>query len=133
MARRHGIRAIGSDIVDHGTGQVADFFDLDFDFPNIVTNPPFKLAEQFYRHARDRTAGKTAMIFPVARLNAAKWVRHSSMLRRIWLLSPRPSMPPGEVILSGGKISGGKEDYCWLVFFDGTGFPEVRWLHRDSR
>jgi hypothetical protein len=50
----------------------------------------------------------------------------------VWLLTPRPSMPPGEVIARGEKPGGGKTDFCWLVF-DRThsGPPELRWLHRD--
>jgi len=41
-------------------------------------------------------------------------------------------MPPGHVITSGGKVGGGKSDYCWLVFdHKWTGRPELKWMHRD--
>ena len=76
--------------------------------------------------------GKVAIIFPVARLNAAHWLK-GTPLRRIWLLTPRPSTPPGRVIAAGQKPGGGKTDFCWLVFEQGyTGRPELNWLHRDD-
>jgi hypothetical protein len=104
---------------------------------NVVCNPPFNIAEQFVRHALEVTGLKVAVIFPTARLNAANgpkgkyWIR-GLPLRRVWLLTPRPSMPPGHVIAAGGKPGGGKMDFCWLVFERGYQGPtELRWLRRD--
>jgi hypothetical protein len=79
------------------------------------------------------TEYKVAAIFPTARLNAARWLE-GHPLRHIWLLTPRPSMPPGHVITAGGKVGGGKTDYCWLVFDHkyAIGEPMVKWLHRDK-
>jgi hypothetical protein len=72
------------------------------------------------------------MIFPVARLIAARWLQQTP-LAVVWLLTPRPSMPPGYVILAGQKPGGGKVDFCWLVWsHDHVGQPEMRWLHRDG-
>jgi hypothetical protein len=46
--------------------------------------------------------------------------------------NPRPSMPPGEVILRGEKPGGGKTDFAWLVFEQGyTGEPGIGWLRRE--
>lgn len=54
-------------------------------------------------------------------------------LRRVWMMTPRPSMPPGHVITAGGKITGGKMDYCWLVWEAGyEGEAEIKWLRRDG-
>ena len=64
--------------------------------------------------------------------NAARWLEQTP-LARIWLLTPRPSMPPGEAILRGEKPAGGKVDFCWLVFEVGYyGKSIVRWLQRDG-
>jgi hypothetical protein len=77
-------------------------------------------------------------VFPTARLNAGRWLTDTP-LRRIWLLTPRPSMPPGETILRGGRAAGGKTDFCWLLFDQGFKFeqctkgePTIGWLHRDQ-
>ena len=84
------------------------------------------------RHAIEVTGLKVAVIFPTARLNAAHWIRETP-LRRVWLLTPRPSMPPGHVIAAGQKAGGGKVDFCWLVFERGHQGPaELRWLYRDG-
>jgi hypothetical protein len=131
-ARRAGYRVHATDIVDrgYGGGYCLDFFKSDARHDAIVTNPPFNIASKFVLRALE-LASKVAIIFPTARLNAAHWIR-GTPLRRVWLLSPRPSMPPGRVIAAGGKPGGGKMDFCWLVWERGyTGSPELGWLHRD--
>jgi len=45
---------------------------------------------------------------PVACLNAAHWLQ-GTPLRRISLLTPRPSMPPGHIIAAGSKPGGGQD------------------------
>lgn len=131
----HGLSATGADLVDRGFAQgvwLQDFFDCDQFLDCIVCNPPFDVAPRFAQHALRLALRKVAMIFPVARLNAAHWIK-GTPLRRVWLLSPRPSMPPGHVIAAGGKPGGGKMDYAWLVWERGyEGAPEMRWLYRDK-
>jgi hypothetical protein len=96
-----------------------------------VTNPPFDMMEDFIRQAVGKSLHKAALIMPTARLNAARWLGDLPLCR-IWLLTPRPSMPPGHLILSNGKITGGKTDFCWLVFDHGyAGEPTIHWLNRD--
>jgi hypothetical protein len=88
-----------SDIVDRGyaDGVTADFLNCydDQAASNIVCNPPFNIVKDFALHALLlRNTKKVAMIFPTARLNAAHWLR-GTPLARVWLMTPRPSMPPG--------------------------------------
>ena len=125
--------AYASDIADRGqSSELRDFLEYNGKYPNIVSNPPFNIFEDFAQHALTVALRKVALIMPTARLNAARWLE-STPLRRVWLLTPRPSMPPGHVITSGGKVGGGKSDYCWLVFEHGyRGEPELRWMHRDN-
>lgn len=133
-ARAAGYRAGGSDIVDRGgcNGFTDDFFEDNVRRDNFVFNPPFNIAPEFILHALSLAYFKVAAVFPVARLNAARWLEETP-LQTIWLLTPRPSMPPGHVIASGGKVGGGKSDYCWLVFErKHRSPPELRWLRRDK-
>jgi predicted RNA methylase len=132
-ARAHDLEATGGDIADRGFNfTVQDFALVTAPIANVVVNPPFGTARQFVEHALELTAHKIAALFPVARLNAARWLADTP-LRRIWLLTPRPSMPPGEVIMRGEKPSGGKTDFAWLVFEQGfKGEPVIGWLHRDG-
>jgi len=132
-ALKRGLPAYGSDIADRGWDSTPqNFFIHRSMHGNIVSNPPFDVFESFARHAIMLSRHKTALIMPTARLNAARWLTETP-LRRIWLLTPRPSMPPGHHIKAGGKVGGGKSDYCWLVWQRGYGGePEMRWLRRDK-
>jgi len=153
-ARRLGYRVWGSDIVDRGRHGLGNRFFLQ-DFlteardvgyargVSIVCNPPFDYVQEFCERALEVGAQKVAMICLLRRLNAAHWLQ-ALPLRRVHLLTPRPSMPTGQHCLrverraidktTGRpcKIGGGKQDFVWLVFERGyKGRPEIAWLHRD--
>ena len=133
--RRAGYEAYGSDIVDRGNhlDAMVDFFDCRQSHGNsIVCNPSFHVCRpELIGHAL-KLANKAAMIWLARRLNAARWLRDTP-LARVYFLTPRPSMPPGHVILAGEKPGGGSQDFVWLVWEHGhAGPPELHWLHRDS-
>ena len=135
-ALKAGLKGYGSDLVDRGwdsTRTPHDFMSSsDEKHDNIVCNPPFDIAPQFTLHALKLAKRKVAIIFPTARLNAAHWMKETP-LARIWLMTPRPSMPPGYVIVAGEKPGSGKMDYCWAVFEHGTSAPsEIKWLRRGA-
>jgi hypothetical protein len=141
------------DIVDRKRHQLGldftkgDFLQLRGRLPigpfSVVCNPPFDYVEEFCRHALDLGALKVAMIMLTRSLNAAHWLTELP-LRRVWFLTPRPSMPTGEFIkrVERGeldpdgkplKVGGGKQDFCWLVIQKGySGEPGLCWLHRDG-
>jgi hypothetical protein len=136
-----GYSAKASDIVIRPSGdsavdelkREANFRDCDGPAVNIVANPPYRAYPVFAQHALRLARRKVAVIFPVARLNAARWISDAP-LRRIWLMQPRPPMPPGSYLEARHKPGGGRVDFCWLVFEHGySGEAEVRWLHRDKR
>ena len=130
-----GLSIFASDIADHGYGVRQDFLKSTTpttDVFNVVTNPPFMLTHEFVEHALALGAAKVAIIFPVARLNAAHWLT-TLPFARVWLLTPRPSMPPGRLVANGKKPSGGKTDFCWSIFDrTRTGSPTVAWLHHNG-
>src|SRR6476646_7661393 len=97
-AREHGLKASGADIVDRGAGfQVQDFLASSIEkHENIVTNPPYGLLREFTERALRLARDKVCILCPVARLNAARWLEASGLFC-VWLLTPRPSMPPGDV------------------------------------
>jgi hypothetical protein len=100
---------------------------------SVVCNPPFDCVENFCRRGLEVATFKVAMICPLRRLPAAHWLRRMP-LESIYLLTPRPSMPPGSWITNGNSPTGGSQDFCWLVFNKQSttvGLPRLRWLHRD--
>jgi hypothetical protein len=135
-ALKAGKAAYGSDLVQRGwdsTRTPHDFLSsADERHDNIACNPPFNIAGRFAEHALKLARRKVALVFPTARLNAAHWLQ-GTPLKTIWLMTPRPSMPPGHTILAGEKPGGGKMDFCWIVFEQGfQGIPELRWLRRGG-
>lgn len=147
-AKAKGFETFGSDVVDRGchhTFKQVDFLHLHeeamFDWwrksRSIVCNPPFNLIREFSERALSLTKdlftpGKVAMIFPLRRLPAATWLRMTP-LSRVLLMNPRPSMPTGEYIKSGGKVGGGTQDFCWLIWDHLNPSPtRMDWLRRDA-
>lgn len=136
-AKDSGLHAYGSDLVNRGWDSSRtphDFLTtLDTErHDNIVCNPPFNIAANFARKALQHARRRVAMVFPTARLNAAHWLK-GTPLEAVWLMTPRPSMPPGHTITAGEKPGGGKMDFCWLVWNQEHAWPaELYWLRRDG-
>lgn len=140
-AREAGyIGVTGSDVVDRGFAGcgIESFLEATEPRDNIVMNPPFEQSEAFIRRACLLAGRKVASIMLARRLAAAHWMRELP-LTNIWYLTPRPSMPPGQVaedlMISLGKDpSGGTQDFCWVVFDHEAGAgceSRAGWLHRD--
>lgn len=116
--RRHGFDPLGSDIVDRGCGaHIHDFLEPDYPLlaDNVITNPPYKLAEAFAERALEIGAKSVALLVPLPFLASQR--RHALFARTpvatVVILSRRPSMPPGGNVI---EAKGGKEDYAWIVW-----------------
>ena len=139
VALDRGLPAVGSDIVDrtHGRFPVLDYLMTDAVAPNVVTNPPFKLAVPIIRHALDHVVdqGRVAVVAPCEFLYLTG--AHSLFTRpeceMVIHLSRRPSMPPGDVLnaLGEGCRKNGSKDFAWIVFRCGRlsseGPPRALW------
>jgi hypothetical protein len=118
-----GYRAIASDIVDRRREpddiefQICDFLKSSpvRSVRSIVCNPPFNHIEKFCERALEVATYKVAILVPLRRLPAARWLQ-GLPLETVYLLTPRPSMPPGSYIEAGNKPGGGSQDFAWIVF-----------------
>lgn len=135
--RDRGHVAIGTDIVkrDHEIIGHFDFTDPDW-LPdgtlrdNIVSNPPFNLAEEFVRRALQLARLKVAMLLPLTFLEStgrlALWAK--TPLARVLVSAPRISMPPGGMAV---KAEGGKKAFAWFVWRHGyRGPPQLGWINK---
>ncbi len=141
----HGVCAFGSDIVDRTSRRFEGPIDFLTDPPllrsiwtDIVTNPPFSLAVAFIKRAFELKARKIAVLIRLDFL--ANQGRHKLFLKTppayVFVLSRRPSMPPGHLLAAGKvKQKGGQHDYCWVVWDQSprtwlnVACPtEIRWL-----
>jgi hypothetical protein len=115
-----------------------DFFASDEEVDNIVTNPPFKLCNDapysYVEHALKRSRRKTALIMQASWVfgqDRSYWLE-SKHPYRIYHITPKPSMPPGSVILAGHKPNSGQTDYVIVVFLRGYEGPwTTHFIRRD--
>ena len=135
-----GLKACGSDKIRRYPGAIVHDFLAQGEWPdrvdNIVSNPPFKHAQRFVEIALSITAGKVAMLLPASWIQGDKrsrWLEETP-LSKVYFLTPRPSMPPGEVIAAGMAPGGGTVDYAWFVWDipkRTKRAPEINWLRRN--
>ena len=128
VAAEYGFDTLGTDKVDRGFEgvRIADFLTTEFvdcELPprlSVVTNPPYKLTEQFIRRAMTLVDHRIAVLVPVsfmaskARFELFTETPPSDVL----ILCKRPSMPPGHKIAAMGDkaFKGGMVDFCWIVW-----------------
>ena len=133
-ARAAGYMVRATDIADRGypLDAIENFLDIDHIDPetSIVGNPPF--VDAIIQHAIRLNPVKMALIWPFARIVAAwPWLA-TAPLARIYMLTPRPAMPPASYVEAGKKPEGARVEHCWLVFERGHRGPaQLGWLHRD--
>lgn len=126
-----GHQVLSTDLIDRGYGQGGIDFLLDYrtTADNIITNPPFKFAEQFVRHALVRSRRKVAMLARLAWLEgkARKQLYATSPIARVWVFSERaPMLRNGDEMMAGG---GGMIAFAWFIWEHGyVGKPTLGWL-----
>ena len=119
------LNGTGADLVDRGYGFTVLDFLMDNTFqPNIVTNPPYGIAEQIIEHAFRLALDRVAVLVQVKFLASQR--RHALFeragadpaLERVIMFSRRPSMPPGRMLAEHGEAirGGGSIDFCWVVW-----------------
>lgn len=126
-----GYEVESSDLIDRGYGKGG------FDFlleqrswaPNIVTNPPFKLATEFVRHALRITDGKIAMLLKIGFLEGPSREDIHAHLARIWVIRRRITFLKDGKEFSRSNGKGGIHTYAWFVWkFHHRGPVSLGWL-----
>ncbi|TKD50199.1 hypothetical protein [Sphingomonas baiyangensis] len=128
-----GYAVVSTDLI--ARGYCADRVDFLMEWqaraPNIVTNPPFKLAAQFVDHALTLTTGKVAMFLRLAFLEGVErgaWFPNTP-LARVWVMSRRVPMWRGEVRNEIGSVMA----MAWFVWDHAhSGPPTIGWLDWKS-
>jgi hypothetical protein len=126
----HGYNVISTDIEprDYGT-QLDFFFASSLLAPNIVTNPPYKLLNEFIERAALFQPEKLALL---SKLNALEtqersYILERTHLTRVWVFRARHSIYRGGIVPE--EDNGGMIAFCWLVWQRGyKGKPEIGWI-----
>ena len=119
------------DLIDRGFGEVKDFFEIEKFNGDIITNPPYKMALDFVKHALDvvPVGNKVAMFLKIQFLEGK--VRSEFY----------KTNPPKRVYVASGRLNCAKNGefekykssaacYAWFVWEKGyAGKPEIDWIN----
>lgn len=132
VLEQHGYEVISSDIRNdpevYGT-QSCDIFDYEnFEVDNIITNPPFKYAQEIVEKSLELTTKKVAMLLKLVFLESERRYDffQNTPLKNIYVFCKRITMYPQgtEKPKNSGTIA-----YAWYVWEHGyEGDPVIKWI-----
>ena len=123
-----GYNVISTDLEPRNYGAQLDFLEArQLLAPNVVTNPPFKIALEFVEHALNLGAEKVALLCKLAFLEGSKratWLENSP-LKNVWVFKSRLTLyRDGIKMTNSGMIA-----FAWFVWERGyTGKPVIGWV-----
>lgn len=127
--KQRGLDAYGSDLHDRGFGATGiNFLDHEHEADNIITNPPFSLAEEFLVRALQVARFKVAILCRLAWLEGRRRAAllQRAPLARVWVFANRINVPPGGLDL---PAKGSAVAYAWFVFdHDHQGPASLGWV-----
>ena len=132
MMQGYGHKVVSTDLVDRGYGTAGIDFLMETELlaPNIVTNPPYKLAQEFIQKAIDLGAQKHCWLLRLAFLEGVK--RFNELYAhnppaRLYVFSKRQTMIRGDH--DEAWYGSGKMAFMWAVWIkDFKGTTELDWI-----
>lgn len=130
VLKENGYKVVSTDLVDRGYGQGdVDFLKIEATNTNdIITNPPYKYADQFVEHALDISVNgvKVAMLLKIQFLEGQKrrGLFEKYPPRYIYVFSKR------QMCGKNGNFEGTSAVcYAWFIWEKGfNGAPVVKWI-----
>lgn len=108
-------------------GKGIDFLKSNYHVDNIITNPPYRLAQRFVEHALGLADMKVVMLLKLVFLESSSRYRlfRSSPLRTVYVFCKRQKIYRyGEVGINTGLIA-----YAWFVWEQGySRKPFIDWI-----
>ncbi len=118
---------LSSDLIDRGYGDLEDFLESRRGSDNIVTNPPFKLSEEFISKALACSRRKVAMFLPLDFLEGQdrNELLRRSPLKTVYVFANRVTF-----YRTGTERRGhGRVAFAWYVWEHGyKGKPQIQWV-----
>lgn len=126
-AAGHNVRA--TDLYARGYGETGvDFLSADTPVDNIVTNPPYNVAEAFVAKGLTLARRKLALLLRLAFLegaNRARTIFLANPPSRVWVFSERITF----YMKGAARAGSGTTAYAWFVWDKDAGpGTELRWL-----
>ena len=122
---KSGYEVYSSDLIDRGYGEVKDFLKTDLVFDNIITNPPFNLANEFTLHGLNSVRYKLVLLCKLSFLEGIK--RSNSIfkqkkLKKVLIFSKRLSFEKN-------NTKGGLMAFAWFIYeMSYDGLPQIDWI-----
>ena len=132
----HGYSVISTDLIDrgYGTGGV-DFLTVNTVFDvDIITNPPYKYAQEFVEHALELIpdGNRVVMFLKLTFLESQsrRQLFEKYPPKIIYVSSSRLQCAKNGDFIKYGKGTGTAVAYGWFIWEKGyTGEPQVRWFN----
>lgn len=113
-----------------------DFFQETGTYGTVITNPPFSLAFNFIKKAKEVATDKIIFLLPLSYLHGKK--RYDEIysdtmfpLARVYVFTRYPLLE--STIREDGKHKTGMMVYAWFVWDKShVGAPEIHWLDNDK-
>ena len=137
VLQENGFDVYSTDLIDRGFGKVQDFLSVtgsNFYGGDIVTNPPFKLAERFVEKGMDLvTDGHRVCLFLKVQFLESKSRYHlfkKYPLKELLVYSERQQCSKNADF---EKYKATTQCYCWFVFEKGyVGKPTIDWIIEEA-
>jgi len=131
---KHGFEVFSSDLIDRGYGNIIDFLKDDKTFQtydNIITNPPFRDAENFLIQSKKYTRKKIALLLRTSFLEGVNrqplLTDKEFGLKKVYQFIRRVTMHKEGL----DKNNSGMLAFCWLIFSRENNEgrkPEIDWI-----
>jgi hypothetical protein len=131
VLKANGHDVVSTDLVNRGYGQYPIDFLMEYKSlaPNVITNPPFKLAVPFLNKSLSLTQGKVAMLLRLSFLEGIerRKIYESTPIARVHVFSWRVKMQRGRQATKD-DVSG-MFAMAWFVWEHGyEGRPTLGWI-----
>ncbi len=129
--KKHGYKVRSQDLYNHGYGKPnKDFIKHTKHYDNIITNPPFNIANKYVLHALSLKPTKLCLLLRLPYLEGA--ARYNIIFRktppaRIRVFTERITFYPSRH--KNKKTSGGTTSYAWFIWeLNSKQKTQIRWI-----
>ena len=131
VLKKYGYNVASFDLIDRGYGEIQDFLTFNYlDDRDILTNPPYKYAEEFVKHSLDLLSeGYYCIMFLKIQFlegQARRKLFDKYPPKYVYVNSARQTC-----YINGdmSKKMSSASCYCWFIWEKGfTGEPTIRWI-----
>ena len=134
VLKDYGYDVISNDLIDRGYGEFNEDYlkATELKATNVITNPPFKYAEEFIEKSLHDTTGKVAMFCKIQLLEGVSRSKmfENTPLKTVYVFTKRQNpLRNGSPVDENGKKWASTMCFAWFVWEHGyEGKPSIEWI-----